>query len=341
MGPLPVRATSPASSESSFHSSRASPPPEHLQHLHEEDDEHDLDNFPPPDPFMPAPDVAPNIIPPSALNPTHRNLVNQGYPYSEGYGPSGSRPQSIFGGSAPDRDPLAALRSRRGTAPVLDYVPEQAQASHPSRGPTHLTSGPAQGQFTGPPPVGHAPTRTPSVPPLASAYQPNPRDFATPDIPASLYQGSPMYPRPTSASTFSHAPPLNLPATLQQIHTSLQALHERLSTLERTQAALLRRDERRRHWFWSNEEDDIDADELKVQRDRRTSPSTTIRLRRRGLSARVAWALIAGVRRAILGLGASVLLAALILMFMRGGWRRNLRLAWKQTRLRIIRLLAD
>lgn len=150
-----------------------------------------------------------------------------------------------------------------------------------------------------------------------------------------------MYQRPTSASTFSHAPPVNLPATLQQIHTSLQALHERLSTLERTQAALLRRDERRRGWFWGGEEDDIDTAELDAQRERWQMPSTTIRLRRKGMSARIAWALITAVRRAIIGVGASVLVAAIALMLMRGGWRRNMRLAWKQTRLRLVRLLAD
>lgn len=353
MGPLPQRSTSPVSSESSFHSSRASPPPDHRQHLEDDDEEHEFDNYPPPDPSLPAPDVAPNIIPPSALNPTHRPLVNLGYPYSEGGqgagpygGPSGSRTQSIFGGSAPDRDPLAALRSRRGTAPALDYVPEQTQASLPVRPPSHMSGG--QAPFPAQQPYGQMPARTPSVPPVASAYQPLSRDFGTPDIPASLFQqgnyqsGSPMFQRPGSASTFSHAPPLSLPATLQQIHTSLQALHERLSTLERTQAALLRRDERRRGWFWSSgEEDDIDAAELDAQRERWAVPSTTVRLRRKGLTARVAWVLITAVRRAILGLGASVLIAGIALMFMRKGWRRNIWLAWRQTRLRIVRLLAD
>ncbi|BEJ13760.1 hypothetical protein CspHIS471_0309340 [Cutaneotrichosporon sp. HIS471] len=383
MGPLP-RAQSPASSESSFHSSRASPPPDTSPTAY----------YPPPDPALPAPDVAPNIIPPSALTPSHRSLVNlppTTYPYSDTgnaapLAPSiNSRPQSLFGGSVPDRDHLAALRARRQTAPVagmggLGYVPEspagqsqplpqqQQQPQPPSRPTSRQPYIPIA-----PPPFGpYVPQRFPSVPPGGNA--PYARDFGTPDIPLAGMTGmpnlagqSPYHPspfaRPTSASTFS-GQPLNLPATLQQIHTSLQALHERLSTLERTQSALLRREERRdsRGWWpfsFSGEEEALDDAEIAAEpqtseweqydENRRQwapysphSHSTTIRLRKKkGLTARVAWALITAVRRAVIGVGAAVLVGSIALMFVTPRWRRTLQNALRRTRLRVARALAD
>ncbi|KLT38858.1 hypothetical protein CC85DRAFT_12600 [Cutaneotrichosporon oleaginosum] len=357
MGPLP-RAQSPASSESSFHSSRASPPP----------DSGSGGYYPPPDPSLPAPDVAPNIIPPSALTPSHRSLVNipPSYPYSDTgnaapLAPSiGSRPQSLFGGSAPDRDHLAALRARRAPASGLGYVPESPSGpSHPL--PAQAPPRPASHQphqHMAPPPFG--PPRFASVPPGA----PYARDFGTPDIFAMPAAQSPYHPspyaRPASASTYS-VQPLNLPATLQQIHTSLQALHERLATLERTQSALLRREERRdgRGWWpfsFSGEEDVLDDAEMAAEREWEQydesrgawapysphSHSTTIRLRKKkGLTARVAWALITAVRRAVIGLGAAVLVGSIALLFVTPRWQRTLQIAMRRARLRVARALAD
>jgi hypothetical protein len=228
-----------------------------------------------------------------------------------------------------------------------------------------------------PPPFGpYVPPRFPSVPPGGNA--PYVRDFGTPDIQPGLagmtgmptlagqspYHPSP-FARPASASTFS-AQPLNLPGTLQQIHTSLQALHERLSTLERTQSALLRREERRdnRGWWpfsFSGEEDALDDAEMAAEPRQPSgeweqydegrgqwapysphSHSTTIRLRKKkGLTARVAWALITAVRRAVIGLGAAVLVGSIALMFVTPRWRRTLQIAMRRTRLRVARALAD
>lgn len=399
MGPLP-RAQSTASSESSFHSSRASPPPVTSDGY-----------YPPPDPSLPAPDVAPNIIPPSALTPSHRSLVNlppSQHPYSDtGLAPQqpqfqssqhGSRPQSLFGGSAPDRDHLAAFRARRQTVPaMLGYVPE-ASPTGPSHSQHHHQQAPplthhvpppfrpSSVQHTvqqAPPPFGTGspypvpPPRFPSVPPGNAPYA---RDFGTPDLqPPGMGPGtglpgmggmpgtgmgmggmagmSPYNPspfaRPASASTFSHVHvPLNLPATLQQIHTSLQALHERLATLERTQSALLRRDERRNSSWWPfsfgvAEEDALDSAEIAVDRDQwegysPRAQSTTIRLRKKkGLSARIAWALITAVRRAVISLGAAVLVGSVALMFVNPRWRRILAVNMRKARLRVARALAD
>lgn len=436
MGPLAPRAQSPASSESSFHSSRASPPPDRSPEV---DRRHGgSDEYPIPDPSLPAPDVAPNIIPPSALTPSHRSLVlnPSQYQYSDAglsapagpqFVPSahgGSRPQSLFGGSAPDRDYLASLRTgRRQTVPnvPLGHVPEQSpspaarsslptqlhqqhhqpqQQQHaPPLRPSSNLSHHYQGMQAAPPPFGtgagptgggspypsQVPPRFSSVP--LSNTGPYARDFGTPDLPG-LNMGQPMgglgagipgmssmaggtagglggippspynpspFARPASASTFSHAQ-LNLPATLQQIHTSLQALHERLSTLERTQSALLRRDERRRSswglgWILGGgaEEDALDTAELDADRAREEweysparSQSTTVRLRKkRGLSARIVFALLTAIRRAVLGLGAAVFVGSVALLFVNPRWRRQVQMVARRARLRVARALAE
>lgn len=332
----PDRAASPASSTSSFHSSRASPPPEVAG------------AYAPPDPNLPAPDVAPNLIPPSDLATSHRSLASLQQPYDQQSAPysaplqalagqymqsSGSRPQSLFSGAGGGvREPLTAYRGR--PHPSLSYVPEQG--SPMQSGPSGLPQAPP-GMM-----------RPPSLPPNFLA-----RDYGTPDIPphvqghlqSSPYIPSPGYPqRPASASTFSHAP-LNLPATLQLIHTSVQALHERLTALERTQAMLLRKEERRRSWFWSNnDEDELDDAELAAERERWAyrPTSTTVRLRRKkGLTVRVVWALITAVRRAAIGAGATMIVAAAVIALMNGGWGRSTREAWKRLRLRIVHALKD
>ncbi|KAL1412853.1 hypothetical protein Q8F55_000602 [Vanrija albida] len=365
MGPLDAdRPASPASSTSSFHSSHASP-------LNDDERLDPLDGrrasqtqselsraYAPPDPSLPAPDVAPNIIPPSALNTSYRSLVNLAnpsaygsenqsfappvqpftqqhpsgpYPMSPFAPPGGSRPQSLFGGVAgsvgDQRDPLANLRSARrqqGT-PSLSFVPE-----HPVRPPTQVHQPPQQQQQSG---------------------YPIARDFGTPDNVPHHYPSpylphpSPYLQRPASVSTFSQAP-LNLPATLASIQTSLQALHERLATLEHSQAMILRRQNRKRHWFWgTSEADELEDAELDAEAARwggYGQPSTTVRVRRRqGLSARVIFALLTAIRRAILGVGATVIVGTIALLLMNGGMRRNAKKAWDQLRGRMVRLLTD
>ena len=229
------------------------------------------------------------------------------------------------------REPLQSLRMRQQQS--LGYVPEGSMP-----GPSHT------------PQSAHIPPRAPSLPPPFLS-----RDFGTPDLPhlqgsvpplqGSPYIPSPGYPqRPISASTFSHAP-LNLPATLQQIHTSLQALHERLTALERSQAMILRKEDRRRSWFWSNHsEDELDDAELDAERERwaYNPNSTTIRIRKKkGLTVRVIWALITALRRAAIGVGATVLVAWIAIALMNGGLRRQLNASWRRLRVRIVKALSD
>lgn len=348
----PERPLSRSSSTSSFHSSRASLPPG------QDEDEPPLpegtggdassQRYDPPDPSLPAPDVAPNIIPPSALNPSHRSLVNSPYsaPASDAFvAPSNqflpSRPQSILSGVAPgNRRPVQSGAGGQGGS--LGFVPEQATTD-----PSNM-----QGAFTPhppPPPSNQFVSRdfgTPdfgfgrtSVPPMIPEYRSgSAAEFRSP------YPAQSPFPRPASASTFSHAP-LNLPATLQQIQTSLQALHERMSALERSQAVVLRRQDRRKSWFFSNADEELEEAEFQTERDRwRSGPSTTVRTRnprRRGLTIRVVWALITAVRRAALATGGIVLVAAIVISLMRGNMRQNLALQWKRTRARLVHLLTD
>lgn len=349
----PERPLSRASSTSSFHSSRASLPPG------QDEDDHDHDQpgmdgtdegpsqqrYPPPDPSLPAPDVAPNIIPPSALNPSHRSLVNSPYsaPASEGFAaPSQqflpSRPQSILSGVTPANPRRPGAPGPGAVGGGLEFVPEQSPTNPPNMGP-HPSQPPPQ-QFIsrdfGTPDFGFGRA---SVPPMIPEYRSgSAAEFRSP------YVSQSPFPRPASASTFSHAP-LNLPATLQQIQTSLQALHERMTALERSQAVVLRRQDRRKSWFWTNADDELEEAEFQSERDRwRSAPSTTVRTRnnrRRGLTVRVVWALITAVRRAALATGGIVLIAAIVISLMRGSMRRNLALQWKRTRARLVHMLTD
>jgi hypothetical protein len=216
----------------------------------------------------------------------------------------------------------------------LQYVPEGSPARDTMPTVAHPGTNPL-------------PQRTPSLPPPPFPHYLQ-RDFGTPDIVgASPYAPSPGYgpQRPTSTSTFSHAP-LNLPGTLQQINTSLQALHERLTALERSQAMLLRKEERRRSWFFSSSDaDELDDAELEAERDRwayHNPNSTTIRLRKKkALPMRFLWAMITALRRAVLGVGATVLVGSIVIALLSGGWRRQFNDVWRKLRLRIVRSLAD
>lgn len=109
---------------------------------------------------------------------------------------------------------------------------------------------------------------------------------------------------------------------------------------------LLRKEERRRSWFWaSTDEDELDDAEMDQERDRWafSQPSTTIRLRKRksGLTVRMLWALLTAVRRAVIGVGATVVVAAIVISLMNGSWRRTAAKAWRRLNVRVVKLLGD
>jgi hypothetical protein len=115
-----------------------------------------------------------------------------------------------------------------------------------------------------------------------------------------------------------------------------------MSTLERTQAMILRRDERRKGWFWtSREEDELDEVEDEAQRPGWATAATTTRTgvrRRRGLTIRVIWALLTAVRRAMVDVGVGMLVVFAATLIMGGGWRRA-RGGWGRVRARVQRAL--
>lgn len=278
------RAASPSSSSSSYHSSQASPPVSPVGQV----------RYTAPDPSLPAPDVAPDIVPPSALTPSHRSLLNleatAGPSQQPIYGATpalglvpGSRTHSLAG-EPRRKESIHSLRPHRHPASALGFVTEQPRAS----GSRPLT----------------------------------PQVQATPDLFSPYLQPTPVYGRRGSASTFSHAP-LTIPQNLQQIQTSLTALHERMSTLERTQAMLLRRAETPRGWFWSTSEaDELDDLEDEVDRARWRTTAMKVKRRKRGLTIRVVWILLTAVRRAMMDVGVGMLVALIGVIVLGGGWRR-------------------
>ena len=153
------------------------------------------------------------------------------------------------------------------------------------------------------------------------------RDY-TPNPSASPY--NPL--RPGTPSTYT-VPPINVPATLQQIQTSLTALHERLSTLERAQGLILRREERKRgSWFGGilggrREEEELDEAEEEAERERRgLMPGQGVRERngRVKVKARsrlaLVWWLIRMIRRLMVDITVGTVLAVAVVLVMRG-WK--------------------
>ena len=277
---------SPSSSTSSYHSSQDSPPvspagPSYVM-------------YPAPDPSLPAPDVASDIVPPSALTPSHRSLLSLSQPLPDrdlGHGmPAsgllpGSRAHSLVEDGFGRKDSVHSLRNRvPRQSSALGFMAEQPRASG-SRGPQILDT-----------PEGSSP-------------------YIDITNPTHLTRAG-------SGSTFSPQP-MTIPHTLQQIQTSLAALHERMSTLERTQAVLLRRDERRKGWFWmSSEADDLDDLEEEVDRARCANTATRVKRRRSGLTIPVIWFLFTSIRRAMLDVGMGILVALVGLVVLGGGYRR-------------------
>ena len=325
-GPRPL---SPSSSTSSYHSSQVSlspPPPAPPSYK----------LYSPPDPSEPIPDVAPDIVPPSALNASHRSLLNLMSSPLPGPSDYGSGPRGVIQPDTPLRgvpgSRAHSLRSEGRKESVhslrmlsgLGLVTEQHRAS-------------GSRPYT---PVGPAPTI---------------RDYNTP-IPSfpflEIQHPTPTYPaRPASVSTYSQMPQSNIPHTLQQIQISLTALHERLSTLERSQAMLLRREDRRRGWslFGGTEADELDEMEDEAERSRwhgrgmATDTATASRVRRRrsgGLTLRVVWFLIAAVRRAMLDVGVGMLVMIVAAVVLGGGWRRA-RTTWARLMIRARRFIQE
>lgn len=325
---------SPASSSSSFHSSHASPPPSPQAQPQPQ-------LFPPPDPSLPPPDISPEYIPPSALNASHKSLLNLQQPiaslseraeYADSsrgpFQPVQSRAHSLIGGGR-GKDSVYSFRHRQ-------------QQPQPQQPPTPSALGFVPDQ-TGRPMASSSRPYSPQLP-----APPIHRDFvaATPDLlSASPYiglGGSQQYPRAGSTSTFAPAP-LNVPYTLQQIQTSLTALHERMSTLERTQAMILRRDERRKGWFWtSREEEELSDGEEQDARARwgETATTTTRRRRRPALGIRAIWFLLGLARRAAVDVTVGMLIALAAAVIMGGGLRR-FRVTIQSWRARFQRLLTD
>ncbi|WVQ83076.1 hypothetical protein IAT38_005214 [Cryptococcus sp. DSM 104549] len=332
------RPLSPASSSSSYHSSQASPPRPPLY------------NLLPPDPNLPPPDVAPSIVPPSALTSSHRSLLslaqspaNDTYmgvpsgvvPISQVQAP-GSRAHSLAGGRVGSEGYGARGGSVHSFRQRSGFEPPPRGALRPLGSPQIPVPTVRDRDF-----IPQSATHTPDTQAQASPY-------------LGIHQPTPIYPSrrpgPGSASTFSqapHVPPaVSIPYTLQQIQTSLTALHERLSTLERTQAMILRREERKKGWFWGDGDDELDREEDEAARERWAAgggrTTTTIRVKRKKspLGLRVVWYLLKAVRRALVDVGVGVLILIIAGALMGGGWRRA-RGAMGRIRGRAVKMITD
>jgi hypothetical protein len=97
-----------------------------------------------------------------------------------------------------------------------------------------------------------------------------------------------------------------------------------MTTLERTQAIILRRDERRQGWFWtSREEDDLDQMEDDQERQRWGNTATsTNRRKKTPLSLRAVWFLLRVARRTMFDLSIGMVIAIVAAVLLGGGWKR-------------------
>ncbi|OCF43562.1 hypothetical protein I317_02580 [Kwoniella heveanensis CBS 569] len=364
-----ARPASPASSTSSYHSSQASPPPTipppPTYNMLPPDP-----LLPPPDV---AEDIVPPSALTSShrsllsLSQAHRSPdVGLGYDHASGVPSMGISAATGGGGAGHVASRAHSLIGGRGGSGSV-----QGEFRHSGKDSVHsfrqrpYFEPPQQQQqyFRGGPGFGAGPSAGAVGARPYSPQVPAVRDFGgvpgpgvlglgtgpgsglgnphTPDPHLSPYLGlnapTPIYPaRPGSTSTFlSHAPPqpLNVANTLQSIQTSLVALHERLSVLERTQAMILRKDERRRNWFWTSREDeelDEIEDDTRTQRDRIKSGQsigsintiTKVSKRKGRLSTRVLWFLLTAFRRALVDVGVGMMILLVGVIVLGGGWRR-------------------
>ena len=321
--PAVRRAPSPSSSTSSYHSSQASPPPSPPSSV-----------LYPPDPSLPVPDVSPELVPPSALNASHRSLLSLLQSPAPPSHSEHERSPSKPGQSSKAQSLRESEKEGRGQT----IRPPNHRASPSAAAAFGLSSGASSHQRTAA--NAHTsqvvPTGMFASAPISRHYSPLINPPATPDPfipPYAVLQPTPQtLHRPASTSTFSAAPPINIPHTLQSIQLSLTALHERLSTLERSQAMLLRREDRRKGWFgFLTEEDEVDELEDQADRARRfgaagvrvgDTATSTRRKRKVVLPLRVLWLLLSGVRRAMFDVGTTALLMLVAMIIFGGGWRR-------------------
>jgi hypothetical protein len=87
---------------------------------------------------------------------------------------------------------------------------------------------------------------------------------------------------------------------------------------------ILRRDERRKGWFWtSREEDDLDQMEDEQERTRwGNTATTTDRRKKTSLSLRAVWFLLRLARRTMLDLSVGMVVAIVAAILLGGGWKR-------------------
>ncbi|WVQ73222.1 hypothetical protein IAR50_002788 [Cryptococcus sp. DSM 104548] len=337
---LPPRPASPASSTSSYHSSQASPPlsPGH-PHTSRTLDPSPMDarrTFLPPDPSLPPPDVAPSFVPPSALTSSHRSLLSLSLSQEQEQEAADThQPLHLPSRSAPHVGSRA--QSLRGEP----QDPRMSKELLGESGPGSVQSFRQRQGYDRPvalDPRAGSRLASPQIPP------PLPRDYVhTPEMQGSPFLGlgvdaTPIYqstrpPGPGSTSTYgAHGPPppLNLSYALQQIQTSLTALHERLSTLERTQAMILRGGGggggggRRKSWlWWSTEGDDLEQAEREAERERWGYTTVTRqRQEKKPLSLRIVWFLFKALRRVLVDAGVGAVLILIVWIMFNGGVRR-------------------
>ncbi|OXG42941.1 long-chain fatty acid transporter [Cryptococcus neoformans] len=318
---IPSCPASPASSASSYHSSQASPALLPQSNNSPIVLPHDVSSLAPP---LPPPDDAPNLIRPPSHHSPHPSLSSS----MQGQKTEVLRAvgRTSKDGNARDHGPSTARNlaseSREHAGMPLDRIPgveREAVSSKP--GSVHSPrrqrrDSQASAQLASPLP--HTTVGS--------------RDFlGTPETMNSpllgLNQPTPTYSRrPGSTSTFPNSQAINIPYTLQQIQTSLTALHERLSTLERTQALILRRDEKRKSWFsWegheSEELDNCENDHAKEMWGRTgVTTVTKVKGKKKSISMRVIWFLVRTLRRALMDVGIGMMVTFIVIMVLNGGW---------------------
>jgi hypothetical protein len=84
---------------------------------------------------------------------------------------------------------------------------------------------------------------------------------------------------------------------------------------------LLQREEHKRSWFWARTEGD-DLDELEDEVTKARWGKTATRAKRKGLTLRVIWFLIASIRRAMLDVSLGMMVVIVGAVILGGGWKR-------------------
>lgn len=320
--PIPSCPGSPASSSSSYHSSQASPALLPQSNNLPTSPQHDM--FPL-DPSLPPPDIGSNFIPRSSFHSPHRSLSSPMQEQKNGALDAVGRTSKdgCLRGQGPS---MAQNLASESHAEVLPDRIQSTESKAVSSKPGWIHSPRRQRRDS------QASARLASPMPHPTVGS---RDFlGTPEAISSpffgLNQSTPTHSRrPGSSSTFLNSQATSIPYTLQQIQTSLTALHERLSTLERTQALILRRDERRKSWFsWEGQEsdelDNFENDHAKEMWGRTgVTTVTKFKTKKKSISIRVLWFLLRTLRRALMDVGVGVVVTFIVIMVLNGSWTRT------------------